>query len=77
MSPVGSTHYRDGRCGADPLCGAKCPIFKRSLPFDGQFFLVVEGVTDGTCTGVGGYKLILISPSGATPVLVGDDVTPP
>jgi hypothetical protein len=77
MNPVASTHYRNGNCGADPVCGAKCPIFKRSLPFDGQFFLAVAGVTDGGCTGVGGYKLILISPGGATPVLVADDVTPP
>ncbi len=77
MSPVPSTHYRDGNCGAPPVCGAKCPIFKRTLPFDGQFFLAVSGIADTTCTGVGKYKLILVSPDGATPVLVGDDVTPP
>jgi len=57
------------------VCGAKCPIFKRSLPFDGQFFLAVQGATDDGCTG-GGYKLILISPGGAVPVLVSDDGNP-
>jgi len=48
---------------------------KRTLPFDGTFYLAVSAVADGGCTG-GKYKLLVTSPNGSTPQLVADDVDP-
>jgi len=72
---VGSTPVRDGNCAVTNTCGSSCPVFKRSLPFDGTFHLAVAGFSGDSCVG-GGYKLILLSPGGATPTLVRDDVDP-
>lgn len=72
---VPDTHVRNASCSVPNVCGSTCPVFKRSVPFSGTSYIVVRGVSDGACTG-GKYRLTVLSPHGATPVLVGDDVDP-
>jgi len=73
---VADTTVRQVACGVPNVCGASCPTFERTLPFDGTFFLAVHASTNGPCTG-GKYRLIVVSPGGGVPVLVGDDVDNP
>jgi hypothetical protein len=72
---VADTAIRSAGCAVDNVCGSTCPVFKRTLPFDGVFHLAVQAFAADSCTG-GKYKLLLISPGGAVPVLVDDDVDP-
>src|SRR5438309_696502 len=74
-TPVTSTNVRTVDCPVTNICGSKCPVLKRTLPFDGTFYLAVSAVADGSCTG-GKYKLVVTSPNGSTPQLVADDVDP-
>ena len=74
-TPVASTNVRNIDCPVANVCGSKCPLMKRTLPFDGTFYLAVAGVADAACTG-GKYKLLVTSPSGSVPQLVQDDANP-
>ena len=74
-TPVTSTNVRTVDCPVTNVCGSKCPLLKRTLPFDGTFYLAVSAVADGSCTG-GKYKLLVTSPNGSTPQLVADNVDP-
>ncbi len=76
LTPVPDVNVVAGSCPVPNVCGSQCPSFKRTLPDDGTFYIAVRGVTDGGCVG-GGYKLVVVSPSGTVPVLTSDDVTPP
>jgi len=74
-TPVTSTNVRNVNCPIANVCGSQCPLLKRTLPFDGTFYLAVGGVADGGCIG-GKYKLVVTSPGGSVPQLVHDDVDP-
>src|SRR5262249_48312055 len=73
--PVSDTPGHTMNCAVPNACASSCPVFRRTLPFDGVFRLAVQGVVDGACTG-GKYKLVLVSPGGAVPPLVADAVAP-
>jgi hypothetical protein len=73
--PVPDTTVRTMGCAVTNVCGSSCPLFKRTLPFNGTFHLAVLAFPGDSCAG-GKYKLTLISPGGATPALVDDDVDP-
>jgi hypothetical protein len=73
--PVSDTAGHTMNCAVPNACASSCPVFRRTLPFDGAFRLAVQGAVDGACTG-GKYKLVLVSPGGAVPTLVADDVDP-
>jgi hypothetical protein len=75
-TPVADTPVHNANCAVTNVCGSACPVFKRTLPFDGNFRLAVQGAVDGACTG-GKYKLILITPGGVVPTQIADDVDPP
>jgi hypothetical protein len=73
-TPVANVNVNDVPCGVPTVCGAECPIFRRTLPLDATFRLAVRALPDGPCTG-GKYKLVIVGRAGsAPPVLVGDDV---
>ncbi len=74
-SSVADTNVRNVQCPVASVCGATCPTFQRTLPFDGTFYLAVQASSQGSCTG-GKYKMIVVSPGGTVPTLVGDDVNP-
>jgi hypothetical protein len=74
-TPIANVTVRQADCGVDNVCGQKCPVFKRTLPFDGTFHIAVSSLPGGGCAG-GKYKLVVVSPSGSQPVLVADDVDP-
>ena len=74
-TPVGSTNVRNVDCPFPNVCGSKCPLLKRTLPFDGTFHLAVSGVADDGCSG-GKYRLLVTSPGGSVPQLVRDDADP-
>ena len=76
LASVGDTADRSFDCAVQNTCGASCPLFKRSVPFSGTFYLAVRAFAGDSCTG-GKYKLILISPGGQVPTLVQDDVDAP
>jgi hypothetical protein len=73
---VADTTVRNVACPVPDTCGATCPTFERSLPFTGTFYLAIQASTATGCTG-GKYRLIVVSPGGGIPVLVGDDVDTP
>jgi hypothetical protein len=75
-TPVADTDIKNVPCPVPNVCGSTCPQFKRSLPFSGTFYLAVRAADTDACGG-GKYKLIVVSPGGAVPTLVGDDVTGP
>jgi hypothetical protein len=72
-TPVDDTFIRETDCSVPNVCGEPCPQFQRTLPFSGTFTLVIQAKTDAGCSG-GAYRLVYVSPGGATPVLVLDDV---
>lgn len=74
--PVADTPIRLTSCPYPNPCGGDCPQFKRTLPFSGTFYLMVSAQDAPGCLG-GTYRMIVVSPGGAAPVLVQDDVTPP
>jgi hypothetical protein len=74
-STVADTTVRSAPCGVPNVCNSSCPAFKRSIPFSGTSYIAVRGLNDAPCTG-GKYRLVVVSPHGATPVLVADDVDP-
>jgi hypothetical protein len=73
--PVADTTLRTTNCGVPNACGSSCPLFRRTLPFSGTFHLAVMAFAGDACSG-GKYKLTLVSPGGAIPMLVDDDVVP-
>jgi hypothetical protein len=75
MSPVADTNVRNVACPVPNVCGAPCPQFTRTLPFNGTFHVAVRAAATGACTG-GGYRLVVTSPGGGVPVLVAEDATP-
>lgn len=75
VTPVADTNYRTQPCNVPNSCSSACPAFKRTLPFNGDYYLAVAG--NGGCT-AGQYRLIVQTPKSVT---VGtspdfDDVTP-
>lgn len=74
-SPVVDTNVRSFSCAVPTACGAPCPVFKRTLPFDGSFRLAVGAFAGDACGG-GNYKLTLVSPGGAPLTKIYDDVDP-
>lgn len=75
-TPVADTSVSSNDCPVTSACGAQCPTFKRVLPFSGTFGLVVRSAPIAGC-GAGGYRLVVTSTGGGTPVLVADDVNVP
>jgi len=75
-SNVADTNIHQVACPVPDVCGATCPTFERTLPFDGTFYLAIQAAQTGSCTG-GKYRLIVVSPGGGIPQLVGDDVDNP
>jgi hypothetical protein len=73
---VADTNVRSVECAVPNVCGSSCPQFKRTLPFNGNFFLAVQAFAGDSCTG-GRYRLVVTSPGGSTPVQVADDIDPP
>ncbi len=74
-NPVADTNVRSANCGVPNVCSSGCPVFRRTLPYDGTFRLGVAAFSGDSCGG-GNYKLILISPGGAALTKVYDDVDP-
>jgi hypothetical protein len=74
-TPVADTNIRDVPCGIPSVCGGTCAQFDRYLPFSGTFHLAVRGAGNAGCIG-GKYRLAVVSPGGAIPTLVADDVDP-
>jgi hypothetical protein len=72
-TPVADTSLNGEPCRIPNSCGSTCPQLHRRLPFTGTFYVAIHG--GGGCNG-GKYRLIVVSPSGAVPVLVHDDVDP-
>jgi hypothetical protein len=75
-TPVGNTSVLDVACSVPTVCDSTCPQLQRRLPFSGTFFAAVVANEVLDCGG-GPYQLVVVSPSGVTPVLVYDDVDPP
>jgi hypothetical protein len=73
---VADTNVRSVDCAVPNVCGSRCPQFKRTLPFNGNFFLAVQAFAGDACTG-GKYRLVVTSPGGSTPVQVADDIDSP
>lgn len=71
---VSNTTVRPQACAVPNSCGQPCPIFKRSVPFDGTFYLAVSPNTADGCGPVGKYKLYVTTVGGVVPQLAGDDV---
>ena len=75
LTPVADTIVRNVPCPVPNVCGASCQAFTRSLPFNGTYYIEVGAVPNAACGG-GMYRLLVTSPTGTTPVLAQDDVTP-
>jgi len=75
-TPVGDTTVLAYECPAASTCGATCPQFTRTFPFNGTFYLAVEASTAAGCGG-GEYQLVVATESGFSPSLVADDAVPP
>ena len=74
-TPVADTSVKQVPCSVPNVCGRPCPQFKRTLPFNGTYGLVVRAAGSNGCTG-GDYRLIVVTPNGSLPQLVADDVNP-
>ncbi len=75
-TPVGETNVVSSSCSVPPACGASCPLATRTLPSSGTFHFAVGGVPAlAGCPG-GAYRLVVVSPDGAVPTLVFDDIDP-
>jgi hypothetical protein len=74
FAQVAGTTTRNQSCDVPNVCGSPCPIFKRTAPFDGTFFLAVGVNTSGGCALGGKYKLVVTTPGGIQPQLVGDNI---
>jgi len=70
------TSVKTAACSVANVCGASCPHLKRTLPFTRTYYAVVKAAGNDACSG-GRYKLVVVSPGGSVPVLVGDDVDTP
>jgi hypothetical protein len=73
-TPVANTNLTTVPCRTN-ACSATCPAFKRRFPFTGTFYLSVRASQASGC-GAGGYKLVVTTAGGQTPVLVSDDIDP-
>jgi hypothetical protein len=76
VTPVIDTTVRSVNCAVPNTCGGSCSLLKRTLPFSGTFQLAVTACTSTGCTG-GKYKLSVVTPHGALPLLVNDDANGP
>jgi hypothetical protein len=74
-TPIADTNYKTQPCNVPNSCSNACPAFRRTLPFDGDYYVAVAG--HGGCT-AGLYRLAVEAPKsvsvGATPDF--DDATP-
>lgn len=70
---LADTNVKTAACNVPNVCGAGCPHLKRTLPFTRTYYVAVKAAANDACSG-GKYKLVVVSPSGAVPVLVADDV---
>lgn len=75
-TPVADTSVNAVPCSVPNTCGTSCPQIQRVLPFNGTFYMAVRAAGGNGCGG-GKYRLIVTTPGGAAPALVGDDVTLP
>jgi hypothetical protein len=66
VTPIADTTVETIPCAVPNVCGGGCPQFKRTLPFSQTFFIAVQGVVNGACTG-GGYRVVVTSTSGLVP----------
>ena len=73
QQPVADTNVKNVPCGVPNVCGGSCQAFRRTLPFNGTYYIAVGGLPDAACTG-GAYRLFVTSPSGIVPTLAQDDV---
>ena len=71
--PSPDTNVRSVSCPAASTCGGSCRLLKRVLPFNGVAHLAVRASPLNGCGG-GRYRLVVVSPSGSLPLLVGDDI---
>jgi hypothetical protein len=74
VTPVADTNIKNVPCSVPNVCGSTCPVFNRVLPYTGTFNLAIQA-GGGGCTG-GRYRLIVVSPGGAIPIQVADDIDP-
>lgn len=72
-APIPDTNVRSVSCPAQSTCGGSCRLLKRVLPFNGVTHLAVRASPLNGCGG-GRYRLVIVSPGGALPLLVADDV---
>jgi len=75
FTAVPDTNLRTQSCDVPTTCGGTCPVFKRTVPRSGSYYLAVAADTSTGCSGIGKYKLIVTTVGGIQPVLVGDDVS--
>ena len=73
QQPVADTNVDTVPCGVPSVCGASCQAFRRTLPFNGTYYIAVGGLPDAACVG-GAYRLLVTSPAGTVPTLAADDV---
>jgi hypothetical protein len=76
VTPVAETTVRSIPCAFPNVCGGTCSLFKRTLPFSGNFRLAISACTSTGCSG-GKYRLVVTSPGGTVPTLLQDDVSGP
>jgi hypothetical protein len=76
QTPVGETTVINAPCPVPPECGGGCPQLQRRLPFSGTYLLAVGSSGTPGC-GEGRYRMVVMTPGGALPSLVSDDVDPP
>jgi len=67
------TTVRPQSCAVPNSCGQPCPIFKRTVPFDGTFYLAISANTANGCGANGKYKLFVTTVGGVVPQLSVDD----
>jgi len=70
---LADTSVKTSACNVPNVCGAGCPVVKRTLPFTRTYYIAVKAAGPAACIG-GKYKLVVVSPNGTVPVLVADDV---
>jgi hypothetical protein len=74
--PIPDTNVRNVSCPAESTCGGSCRLLRRVLPFNGIVHLAVRASPLNGCGG-GRYRLVVVSPDGAIPLLVADDADLP
>ncbi len=72
---VPNTNVHPQTCAVPNTCGQPCPIFRRSVPSDGTFYIAVSPNIDNGCGISGKYKLFVTTIGGVVPQLIGNDVS--